>query len=91
MSISAPISRAAQPGGLIELGLTTQAYFFAGLGIEELLLQIQQTARDPYRYVNAREAVLHLLDPRGLGRFRVLALAKGVDSAPPLRGLSFQL
>ena len=85
------VSRAAQLGGLDELGLTTQAYFFAGLGIEELLLRIQATATDPYRYVNAREAVLHLLDPRGLGRFRVLVLGKDVEREPPLRGLAFKL
>jgi SAM-dependent MidA family methyltransferase len=71
--------------------LTTQAYFFAGLGIEELLLELQRTARDPYSYVNAREAVMHLLDPRGLGRFRVLGLGKGVPRDPPLRGFSFKL
>ena len=85
------VSRAAQDAGLEELGLTTQAFFFAGLGIEELLLRVQQTATDPYSYVNAREAVLHLLDPRGLGRFRVLALGKGVQREPPLRGFGFRL
>ena len=72
------------------LGLTTQAYFFAGLGIEELLLDLQHYS-DPYRYVNAREAVLHLMDPRGLGRFRVLVLGKSVEREPPLRGLGFVL
>jgi SAM-dependent MidA family methyltransferase len=85
------VSRAAQRGGLTELGLTTQAHFFAGLGIEELLLDVQRTATDPYSYVNAREAVMHLLDPRGLGRFRVLGLGKGVPRDPTLRGFSFSL
>ena len=84
------VSAAAQLGGLAELGLTTQAYFFAGLGIEQLLLRLQQSS-DPYRYVNAREAVLHLLDPRGLGRFRVLVLGKQVERDPPLSGLNFTL
>jgi SAM-dependent MidA family methyltransferase len=85
------VSAAARRGGLTELGLTTQAYFFAGLGIEELLMERQRTATDPYTYVNAREAVLHLMDPRGLGRFRVLGLAKNVPLEPPLRGFSFNL
>jgi SAM-dependent MidA family methyltransferase len=85
------VSRAAQARGMTELGLTTQAYFFAGLGIEELLLGIQRAATDPYSYLNAREAVMHLLDPRGLGRFRVLVLGKGVPAEPPLRGLAFAL
>lgn len=85
------VSRAAQHGGMDEIGLVPQAFFFAGLGIEELLMQIQQQSTDPYRYVNAREAVMHLLDPRGLGRFRVLVLVKNVDPERKLRGLSFSL
>jgi SAM-dependent MidA family methyltransferase len=85
------VSRAAQAGGMTELGLTTQAYFFAGLGIEELLLDVQRTATDAQAYIAAREAVLHLLDPRGLGRFRVLVLGKSVPATPPLRGLAFTL
>lgn len=85
------VSQSAQRSGMTELGLTTQAYFFAGLGIEELLMELQHSATDPYSYVNAREAVLHLLDPRGLGRFRVLGLGKDVPREPPLRGFSFSL
>lgn len=84
------VAAAAAEGGLCELGLTTQAYFFAGLGVDQLLLDLQQQG-DPYRYINARETVLHLMDPRGLGRFRVLVLGKGVGPAPPLRGLAFTL
>ena len=83
------VTRAAEAGGCVTLGLTTQAYFFAGLGIEELLLRLQTMATGPYDYVNAREAVLHLLDPRGLGRFRVLALGRSVATQPSLRGFTF--
>lgn len=84
------VSRAAQSAGMIELGLTTQAYFLAGLGIEKILLETQQSvsAQD---YITARNAVMHLIDPRGLGRFRVLILGKNVDREPALRGLSFSL
>jgi SAM-dependent MidA family methyltransferase len=85
------ISAAAESCGCTELGLTSQAYFFAGLGIEEILLRVQQTATSAHEYLNARETLMHLLDPRGLGRFRVLALGKGVPVAPPLRGFSFVL
>lgn len=85
------VSGAARDAGLAELGLTTQAFFFAGLGIEELLMRLQQDATDAYTYVNAREAVMHLIDPRGLGRFRVLMLGHGVDPESRLRGLSFSL
>lgn len=85
------VCRAAERGGMVELGLVPQALFFAGLGIEELLLKIQRESEDPYRYVNAREAVMQLLDPRGLGRFRVLVLGKDVDPERELRGLSFSM
>ncbi len=81
------ISQAAQTGGMIELGLTTQQLFLAGLGIEQVLLEMQGTV-DAQSYITARHALMHLIDPRGLGRFRVLVLGKGVD-AHPLRGLSF--
>lgn len=85
------VARAAVAGGCQVLGLTSQAFFFAGLGIEELLIMLQTTAIDPTDYLNARETIMHLLEPRGLGRFKVLVLGKGVDAEPPLRGLSFKL
>jgi len=85
------VSQAAQSAGLIELGLTTQAYFLAGLGIEQVLLELQQTTTDANEYVADRNTVMHLIDPRGLGRFRVLILGKNVAPEPPLRGLSFSL
>jgi SAM-dependent MidA family methyltransferase len=85
------VARAAEAGGCDVLGLTSQAYFFAGLGIEELLMSMQRTGAGGFDYLNARETIMHLMDPRGLGRFRVLMLGKDVPSGPPLRGLSFSL
>ena len=85
------ISRAAEAGGCTVLGLTSQAYFFAGLGIEELLLRLQTSGTDLPDYLNARQTIMHLLDPRALGRFRVLVLGKDVPEEPKLRGLSFAL
>ncbi|CAN5387236.1 SAM-dependent methyltransferase [soil metagenome] len=85
------VSAAAQSGGCVELGLTNQAYFLAGLGIEQVLLQLQKTDATPHEYVLARDAVLHLIDPGGLGRFRVLLLGKNIEPEPPLRGFSFRL
>jgi SAM-dependent MidA family methyltransferase len=84
------VTRAAQAGGCDSIGLTSQAYFFAGLGIEELLLKLQTTAVSANDYIAARETIMHLLEPRGLGRFRVLVLGKDVP-VEPLRGLSFSL
>ena len=85
------ITRAAEQGGCDVLGLTSQAFFFAGLGIEELLMRLQTDATSPDDYLAARQMVMELMEPRGLGRFRVLVLGKGVDREPPLRGLSFVL
>lgn len=84
------IARSAAIGGCVELGLTSQAYFFAGLGIEQLLMRLQTTASSADEYLTAREAVMRLLEPRGLGRFRVLVLGKVVEATTP-RGLSFVL
>ena len=85
------VSHAAESGGCSVLGLTSQAYFFAGLGIEELLLRLQTASTDLPNYLNARQTIMHLLDPRSLGRFNVLVLGKGVDVTTKLRGLSFAL
>jgi len=85
------VACAAETGGCDILGLTSQAYFFAGLGIEELLLRLQTSGADLPDYLNARQTIMHLLDPRALGRFHVLVLGKDVSGEPPLRGLSFSL
>lgn len=82
------VQRAAERAECDILGLTTQAHFVAGLGADELLMRMQQTA-EPLEYIRARETLMHLLDPRGLGRFRVLIAGRGVERDPPLRGLAF--
>lgn len=83
------VQRAAEAAGCDILGLTTQSHFVAGLGADELLMRMQQTV-EPLEYIRARETLMHLLDPRGLGRFRVLIVGRGVERDPPLRGLSFR-
>lgn len=81
------LTDAARSGGMTSAGLTTQAEFLSALGMGELLVSMQQ---DPEmtleQYLAAQAAVLRLIDPGGLGRFRVLALAKDVSVEPPLRG-----
>ena len=83
------VARSAEAAGCDVLGLTTQAAFVAGLGVDDLLMRLQQGG-DAVEYVRARETVMHLLDPRGLGRFRVLVLGRGVERGAALRGLSFR-
>lgn len=86
------LTAAAEAHSLTCLGLTTQAEFLTGAGMGELLLELQQqpdlTAAD---YLTARAAVMHLIDPGGMGRFRVLVLGRDVSPTPPLRGLSLAL
>jgi len=81
------LAEAAVMGGMIDAGLTTQAEFLSALGMGDLLVAMQQ---DPEmtleQYLAAQAAVLRLIDPGGLGRFRVLAMAKDVPLDPPLRG-----
>lgn len=68
---------AARDHGLTVLDLTTQADFLADAGIGEILVAMQRrpgiTAED---YLAARAAVMHLIDPGGMGRFRVLTLGR---------------
>jgi SAM-dependent MidA family methyltransferase len=63
--------------GLRTTTFTTQADFLAQHGIGELLVALQREAPDPSAYVAARQAAITLLDPKGLGAFRVLVQEKG--------------
>ena len=81
------LERAGVSAGMVPAGLTTQADLLAALGLGEFLVEMQ---RDPEmtmdRYLASQAAVLRLIDPGGLGRFRVLAMGKKVPVDPPLRG-----
>jgi len=75
--------------GMEVLGLTTQDRFLIANGILEAFAQpTLAESRDPRR-VKARLRALHLVHPAALGRtFRVLALSKGLEDPPTLRGLA---
>jgi SAM-dependent MidA family methyltransferase len=81
------LTRSGEEAGMELAGLTTQGEFLSALGMGELLVAIQQ---DPEmtleQYLAAQAAVLRLIDPGGLGRFRVLAMTKGIELGQPLRG-----
>jgi SAM-dependent MidA family methyltransferase len=74
--------------GLLTLGLTTQAAFLSSLGLGEMLYAATQTATDAFAYMQARDAVVRLIEPSAMGRNRVLLQGKMVPTAPPLRGLA---
>ncbi len=75
------LSLAAQDRGLAALALTTQAEFLAHGGLGELLVVLQtEPGMTAERYLAARAAAFHLLDPSGMGRFHVALFGK---NAPP--------
>lgn len=80
---------AAGDAGMRPAGFTTQADFLARIGLGDLLVDLQ---RHPDlgidEYYRAQAAVFRLIDPAGLGRFRILALAKDVRDPGPLTGFA---
>jgi SAM-dependent MidA family methyltransferase len=84
------VELAATRAGLRHLATTTQSAFLAGLGVGELLVELQSGPDATLqRYLEARSALVRMIDPAAMGRFRVLAFGRGieVDAATPLRGL----
>ena len=83
------VERAAAAVGLGHVASTTQSAFLAGLGVGELLVELQSGAEATLqRYLDARAALVRMIDPAAMGRFRVLAFARAVDPAATFRGLS---
>jgi SAM-dependent MidA family methyltransferase len=83
---------AARAVGLTPLGLTTQAEFLVGSGLDELLEAIRSDPTTTMEeWLAARTAVARLLDPRAMGGFRVSLLGRGLAARPPLLGLGFRL
>jgi len=86
------VARLGEIAGLAPLGLTSQAEFLVGVGLDRLLEAVRS---DPATTVEAwlaiRSAVHRLLDPRASGGFRVLILGRDVAADPPLAGLAFRL
>jgi SAM-dependent MidA family methyltransferase len=84
------VERAAERAGLSHIATTTQARFLTGLGAGELLVGLQTgPAATLQRYLEARAALVRMIDPAAMGRFRILAFGRGLaaDSAEHLRGL----
>ena len=78
-----------QESGLDLVGLATQADFLASAGLGEYLVALQHEPDTGIEeYYRAQAAVFRLIDPGGMGRFRVLGMAKGASVDPPLRGFA---
>ena len=80
--------RRARPAST-HLGTTTQAEFLVGLGTGGAPARrsrpIPATTMEDYLAV--RSALVRLLDPAAMGRFRVMAFGRGWPDGPPLAGL----
>lgn len=89
------VERGAHAAGLTTVGITTQAEALMGLGIERRLQAIQTdpaTTMEAYREV--RSALMRLLDPSAMGRFRVMAFGRdwpASDRDTPLSLFAFRL
>jgi SAM-dependent MidA family methyltransferase len=86
------VERAAARAGLDHLATTTQSRFLAGLGAGEILVEMQEpgpegAAQTFERYLEARAALVRMIDPAVMGRFRVMAFGRGLDAVATLRGL----
>jgi SAM-dependent MidA family methyltransferase len=72
------VRRLAETLGFRTVSLTTQSEFLVTAGLEEELRALQAspdlTLAD---YTRARSGIVRMLDPRHMGRFRVLTLARG--------------
>jgi SAM-dependent MidA family methyltransferase len=86
------VEREALAAGLAHLGTTTQAEFLVGLGTEGLLQAIQSDPATTLEdYLAVRSALMRMLDPSAMGRFRVMAFGRGWPDGPPLAGFGFRL
>ena len=80
---------AAESKGMTGMGLIPQADFLANAGLGDLLVRLQRDAGTAVdEYFRAQAAVFRLIDPGGMGRFRVLGLARNAPTDPPLRGFA---
>ena len=86
------MERAAADAGLDHLGTTTQAEYLVGLGTESLLQAIQaDPATTIEGYLAVRSALMRLLDPSAMGRFRVMAFGRAWPAGPPPAGFDYRL
>ena len=85
------VERAAHRAGLTTVGITTQAEALVGLGIEERLRAIQAdpaTSLDEYLVV--RSALMRMLDPAAMGRFRVMGFGRAWPDGPLPSAFAFR-
>jgi SAM-dependent MidA family methyltransferase len=83
------VERAAAAAGLDHLGTTTQAEFLSRLGAGELLVAEQTgPGANLQAYLETRSALVRMIDPGAMGRFRVLAFGRGLGREVRLPGFA---
>lgn len=86
------VEHAATSSGLDHLGTTTQAEFLSGVGAGELLVSMQGDPQTQIAdYLEARSALVRMLDPGVTGRFATMVFGRDFPPDPRLMGLSFTL
>jgi SAM-dependent MidA family methyltransferase len=82
------VERAALAAGLDHLGTTTQAEFLDRLGAGELLVAEQtRPGASLQAYLETRSALVRMIDPGAMGRFRVMAFGRGLGADVRMPGL----
>jgi SAM-dependent MidA family methyltransferase len=82
------VGAAAAAAGLDHLGTTTQGRFLAALGAGELLVELQgETAAALPAYLEARAALVRMIDPAAMGGFKVMIFGRGLPPGTALSGL----
>lgn len=81
--------RAGVAEGLALAGIASQADVLERLGLGQVLLDAQETpGLSAAEYFALRAAIFRLIDPGGMGRFSVLAMARDAPVDPPLIGFA---
>jgi SAM-dependent MidA family methyltransferase len=81
------VERAAVAAGLRHLGTTTQGRFLAALGAGDLLVELQSgPVAGLQDYLEARAALVRMIDPAAMGGFRVMVFGRGLPDGFVLRG-----
>jgi SAM-dependent MidA family methyltransferase len=82
------VERAATAAGLDHIGTVTQAEFLSRLGAGELLVAEQSGPGTSLQaYLETRSALVRMIDPGAMGRFRVMAFGRGLAPGTTLPGL----
>jgi SAM-dependent MidA family methyltransferase len=83
------VERAARQAGLDPVARTTQGRFLAGLGAGDLLVALQdRPATELSGYLEAKAALVRMIDPAAMGGFAVMAFGRGLPDGVSLRGLT---